>query len=288
MNSVLRALLTERIDYAGLFPPAALSMDEAVENYAAYRAGNDAWALGRFVVPVVRLDEFAHAAGRHLNGAPWRIAALAQASDAAVIRAFNARLAGRAVVDTVESRAATKEEVRSLASLAALASVYVEIPVSDDPEPLVAAIATAGLRAKVRTGGVTADAFPSPAEVARFLAACARREVRFKATAGLHHPLRGEYPLTYDSQAPYGVMFGYLNLFFAAAFARRGMPEAELAAVLDEREVTAFSVSGGSVAWRGRTLDAAAIAADREAFAVSFGSCSFREPLDDLSTLSLS
>ncbi|MBM3906550.1 MAG: hypothetical protein FJ363_00585 [Gemmatimonadetes bacterium] len=288
MNSVLRALLTECIDYAGLFPPAAVSMDEAVANYAAYRAGDDAWALGRFVVPVVRLDEFAQAAGRHLNGTPWRVAALAQASDADAIGAFNARLAGRAVVDTVESRAATSDEVRGLAPLATLASVYVEIPVREDPAPLVAAIASAGLHAKVRTGGVTADAFPSPSDVARFLAACARHRVRFKATAGLHHPLRGEFPLTYDAQAPRGVMFGYLNVFLAAAFARRGMEPAHVADVLDERDATAFRVTNAGVAWRGHTLDAAALAAHREAFAVSFGSCSFREPLDDLSTLPLS
>ena len=54
----LRALLEEVIDYAGLFPPSQLSMQEAVVNYAAYRSGELGWMLGRFVVPTARLDEF--------------------------------------------------------------------------------------------------------------------------------------------------------------------------------------------------------------------------------------
>ena len=78
--SALQALLRESIDYAGLFPPAALGMREAVENYAAYRAGPDAWALGRFVVPAARLGELETAAAellpRAAGLAPWRIAAL--------------------------------------------------------------------------------------------------------------------------------------------------------------------------------------------------------------------
>jgi hypothetical protein len=160
--------------------------------------------------------------------------------------------------------------------------------VRDDPNPLVAAIAADGLCAKVRTGGVTADAFPAPTDVARFLAACVRHGVHFKATAGLHHPLRGEYPLTYDAHAPRGVMFGFLNVFLAAAFARQGMPPADVAALLDERDPAAFRLTDGHAGWRGHTLEAATIAADRAAFAASFGSCSFREPLDDLSTLPLS
>jgi hypothetical protein len=287
MHDVLRALLAERIDYAGLFPPAALPMDEAVANYAAYLAGTDAWALGRFVLPVARVDEFTRAAAAHHRGAPWRLAVLAALADADAVGALNTRLAGLAVVDTVESRAATEREVRALAPLAADALLYVEIPVHDDPEALVAALAHSGLRAKIRTGGVTPDAFPRPGHVARFLACCARYGVPFKATAGLHHPLRGDYALTYEAQSPRGVMFGYLNVFLAASLARRGLPPADLAQLLDERDPAAFHVTNTNVTWRNNTIDLATLEADRAQFAVSFGSCSFREPLDDLSALPL-
>jgi hypothetical protein len=288
MNSALRALLSERIDYAGLFPPASVPMAGAVAAYAAYRDGADAWALGRFVVSVVRLDEFEHAVTPYLHGAPWRLAVLAQAIDADSIRAFNVRMSGRAVADAIESRASTVDEVHALAPLASVAPVYVEIPVQEDPGPLIAAVAAAGLRAKVRTGGVSADAFPAAADVARFLVACAHHGVMLKATAGLHHPVRGEYPLTYEVDAARGTMFGYLNVFLAASHARHGMAVPELTQLLEERDARAFSMSDAGISWRGRPLPTDTLAADRAAFAASFGSCSFREPLDDLSALSFS
>jgi hypothetical protein len=286
MIAPLRALLAELIDYAGLFPPAALSMRAAVANYAAYRHGPDAWALARFVVPASRLAEFADAAAPHFAGSPWRLAVLGQAGDADVICAFNARMAGRAIADTIESRAVTANDVRALAPLRAVGAVYVELPVRDNPEPLIAVVAEHGLRAKIRTGGVTADAFPTAADIARFLTACARHGVMLKATAGLHHPLRGDYALTYDAEAARGTMFGYLNVFLAASCARQGVPEAELAELLVESDPRAFRVTDDEIAWRGRALAGRTLTADRAAFAASFGSCSFREPLDDLSALS--
>ncbi len=287
MNAALRTLLSELIDYAGLFPPAGLSMADAVANYAAHRASADGWALARFVVPVARLDEFETAARPHLDGAPWRLAVLAKATDADTIRAFNARMTGRAHADTVETRATTVEEVRALAPLASVAAVFVELPVRDDPEPLVAAVAAQGMRAKVRTGGVTVEAFPAADDVARFLLTCARHGVMMKATAGLHHPLRGEYALTYEPHAARGAMFGYLNVFLAASFARRGKTPDTLAQLLDERDIRAFRATDAGVSWRDHTLSTKTLAADRAGFAVSFGSCSFREPLDDLSALPL-
>jgi hypothetical protein len=286
MRAALRALLAERIDYAGLFPPAALPMADAVANFAVYRESADAWALARFVLPVVRLEEFEAVAAPHLRGAPWRLSVLAQLTDAEAIRAFNSRMAGRAHIDTVESRAATVDDVAALAPLASLGTTYVELPIGEDPGPLIAAVAAHGLRAKVRTGGVTAESFPLAREVARFLIACVQHRVRLKATAGLHHPLRGEYALTYDAQAARATMFGFLNVFLAASFARQGMDAATLEALLDERDPGAFHVDDGHVTWRGHALAAAALANDRDGSAVSFGSCSFREPLDDLSALS--
>jgi len=288
MNRALRTLLTELIDYAGLFPPAALSMRDAVANYATYRESDDAWALGRFVVPVERLDEFATAVEPHLRGVPWRLSALAHAGHNHAIREFNQRLAGRAVIDVVEARAATADDVHALAPLAALATVYTELPVRDDPDPLVTTVAACGLRAKVRTGGVVTDAFPTAAQVARFFGACARHRIALKATAGLHHPLRGEYALTYETGAPRGTMFGFLNVFLAAALTRDGLAESEMVALLEERDRSAFAFSDAQVVWRGHVLTAARLTVERASFAISFGSCSFREPLDDLSALTLS
>ncbi len=289
-ESAIRALLAGLIDYAGLFPPAALSMTDAVTNYAAYRDSPDAWALGRFVVPVARLAEFEASAAARRLGAPWPLSVLAQGDDLDVIAAFNARHArhaGRAVIESVEAKAASPADVATLAPIAAVAAVFVEIPVHDDPDAVVAAIARHGLRAKIRTGGVTADAFPPALDVARFLSACARHDVMFKATAGLHHPLRGDFALTYAVDALRGPMFGFLNVFLAAAFMRHGLPMAEAALLLEERDPGAITFSADAVAWCGHVLSAAVLAEDRARFALSFGSCSFREPIDDLSALQL-
>lgn len=284
----LAALLDGLVDYAGLFPPASLPMDEAVARYAAHRAGPQRAMLGRFVVPAARLDEFAPAAARHHAGDPWRLAAIATADEAPLVARFNAGQRGRFVVDAIEARATSVETTWAIASAYDEAfTVYVELPVKDDPTVLVAELAARGLRAKIRTGGVTADAFPATGEVLRFLGACARHGVAFKATAGLHHPLRGEYALTYDTDAPRGTMYGFLNLFVAAALLYDGVDEIELVPLLEERDAAAFRVDADGITWRGRRVSTGEIARAREGYATSFGSCSFEEPVQELAALDL-
>lgn len=76
MTNSLRTLVAGAVDYAGLFPPAALDMGASVSNYARYVAGEHAWMLGRFVVSVSRLDEFDATARSHVAGDPWRVSAV--------------------------------------------------------------------------------------------------------------------------------------------------------------------------------------------------------------------
>lgn len=292
-SPTLHALLERLVDYAGLFPPAALSMHEAVTNYAAYRASPDAWMLGRFVVPIARLDELLVESASLIDGreGPWALSGLAgtdQAADAESLRAFNRAQRGRLVVDTVELRAATAPAIdAALRSFGPDVEVFVEIPLDDDPRPLLEVVKRHGARAKVRTGGTTASAFPGATVLARFLSVCAALELPFKATAGLHHPLRGEQPLTYDDGAPSATMFGFLNVFLAAGFARAGLEEASVVQLLEERDARAFSVADDAVTWRGVRLTREQIGDARHSFALAFGSCSFREPVDDLHQLAL-
>ena len=293
--SALRTLLTHAIDYAGLFPPAQLGMGPAVANYARYRTEPDAWALGRFVAPATRLEELEREGADLLPRAgaePWRISALvAPDADPRPITDFNARHAraeqGAALVDSVEAKATDATEVAAIGALARTMVAYVEIPVDRDPAPLVEAIRAVGARAKIRTGGTTPEAFPPAAHVARFVRACIDAGVPFKATAGLHHPLRAEYRLTYAPDAPRGTMFGYLNVFLASAFLMAGMPDADATVLLEERDASAFDFTGDGVRWRDRELSGAELARARERLVLGFGSCSFREPLDDLAALSL-
>ncbi|MEX2181507.1 MAG: hypothetical protein WD771_05655 [Gemmatimonadaceae bacterium] len=291
MASALDRLLEGLVDYAGLFPPAALAMPDAVRRYAAYRAATHRALLARFVVPVARLDEFvaaARGAGQSPAAGPWPLAVLAAVPDAPTLDAFRAAHGARWRIDTVEAKASDTATIAALAdAIGSRYTTYVEIPVHDDPSALVAELAARGLRAKLRTGGVSADAFPTPTEVARFLDACQRLGVAFKATAGLHHPLRGEYALTYDAASARGTMYGFLNVFLAAVLLYAGHDVGVVAPLLEERDATAIAITPEAIIWRGLRADAAVIAAARERFAGSFGSCSFEEPVQDLAALTL-
>lgn len=282
-------LLTGAVDYAGLFPPAQLDMTTAVRNYAAYRNGEHAWALGRFIVPVSRLTEFEQAFVSKSNSAEWHISALAGASldqDVATIFAFNKRRL--AVIDTLEAKSSTTEDVRVVASaVPSVLTTYVEIPLHTDPSPLVAAIGKSGLRAKVRTGGTASDAFPSSANLGKFIYACARAGVPFKATAGLHHPLRATYRLTYEPDSPTGIMYGFLNVLIAAGVARSGGSFTEVVTALEEQSAAALRVNDSEISWRQYRFDLASVKPLRSELAISFGSCSFEEPIGDLKLLGL-
>ena len=289
MTEAIRTLLAESVDYAGLFPPAGLGMAEAVAEYARHRGERDAWMLGRFVLPAMRLDEWSAAAPADVEGWRWPLSVLAQTFEGTLRRtidAFNARERQRAVIDTAEVRATTPREVPN-AALAGNVAIFVEIPVAEDPARLVDAIAGSGVRAKIRTGGVTAESFPTAAQVARFIVRCVERDVSFKATAGLHHPLRAEYRLTYGENPPSGTMFGFLNVLLATALAREGMREKDLVAALEERDAESITLGAESLNWRGRALDLGTLRATRTRSMTGFGSCSFREPVDDLRALRL-
>lgn len=298
MNAI-QTLLTESIDYAGLFPPAGLDIATAVENYARYRREPAAWALGRFVVPVRRLRELEAAAARSVpenpTGQPWRLALLAGpdlAGDLKTAAEFTRRHsqlgAPALLADTIEVKASSVGGIEeSMHRIPRSLQAYVEVPIDRDPRDLLAVVRQVGGRAKVRTGGVTRDAFPTTNDLIRFLHRCVEGGLPFKATAGLHHPLRGEYRLTYAPDSPAGAMFGFLNLFLATAFLRAGMEEADAARLLEEASPEAFQIDDAGIAWTSHRLDLDALRDARRLGVVSFGSCSFTEPIGELEALHL-
>jgi hypothetical protein len=287
----LRRLLHEAIDYAGLFPPSRLSMSEAVVNFAAYRTGHHAWMLGRFIAPVAQLDELSDAVRglRSPPRSPWRISVIAGASlgeDLERIERFNVEHPGALFADVVEIRVREPGDVAAAAKvMRGRVRVFVEFPLEGDPALFVNAIHAARLSAKVRTGGVTAGAIPNPEAVARFLGACADAAISFKATAGLHHALRGEQPLTYDEEPPRAVLHGFLNVLAAAALARCGVRGAELVSVLEERDPGRFRFDEG-LTWGSHRISADELHTART-FMIGFGSCSFVEPVADLTAMQL-
>jgi hypothetical protein len=290
-----RLLLRDLIDYAGLFPPAALGMAAAVANYDAYSQSESNWILGRFIVPVARLGEFEEVKrGLPKTGfANWRLSVLLGSdavSDVARIRKFNSRGARSrrmAIVESVEVKVAGPEEIDRLSGIVSPElTMYFEVPLVNRGE-CIAAMASCGRRAKIRTGGETADKFPASEDVIEFIRLCAAANVPFKATAGLHHPLRSAHRFTHQSDSPSGTMHGFINVFLAAAFLRAGIKTALAAELLEEESSRAFQFNAERVSWREHHLSQQEIAAARQGLSVSFGSCSFTEPIDDLRSLHL-
>lgn len=290
------ALLTGVVDYAGLFPPAALSMAAAVAEFQAALGGPDRWLLGRFVVPAARLPELSAAITTALtapDSAPrdvWPVSAIVRDrsdADLAAITAFNADGAHHfARVDALECKPGGLDGIDWLGSHAGDGiDVYVEIAAGPDVDRWLERVGTVGLRAKVRTGGVTAEAFPSPALLAAFLDAAVRHGVVFKATAGLHHAVRGHYRLTYDDGAAAAPMYGYLNVLLATAALRMGRPVDVAEALLQANETTALVFTDDDVRWGDEILPLSQLRDTRVHHLVSFGSCSFREPADEIGAL---
>ncbi|MCA9284276.1 MAG: hypothetical protein KDA22_03610 [Phycisphaerales bacterium] len=294
----VRILMDRIVDYAGLFPPAKLDMAATVRNFAQFRDGEDAWMLGRLVVPVARFEEFEREADSLLSRSTgdddfWTISALTAPmgdpgyrSDLRAIEAFNERHAngqhGAVVVDTIETKAGDAATLdRGLDATTDGLFAFVELPVETDCRGLIAALSGRFAAAKVRTGGVTPEAVPSVEQLARFVSACAAADVPFKATAGLHHPLRHQG--TAATNEPGCPVHGFLNVFLAAIAAWKAKAsEGEVAALLDERSIASFRFDDERVAFGRFTLGAADVREGRERFALSFGSCSFEEPLEDL------
>jgi hypothetical protein len=275
--SVARALLSYAIDYAGMFPPAGLDLQTTVRNYESYRAGGDAWALGRLILPAKAMSEFAKT--RPAFAEEWPISLLLSADLAAEIS--EAVIRGLSL-EVVECRPARIEHIAELRRLLPNAMAFVEAPVGDELEEWMRAIAAAGVCAKIRTGGVAANAIPQAAAVAGFLVGCARHGVCLKATAGLHHAIRAEHALTYEPRSERATMHGFVNFFVAAAMALEGADERDVEAALSDETAANFAADEESVRWREHEFSAQQIKRMRERFVVSFGSCSFTEPLEEM------
>jgi hypothetical protein len=296
--ATLRSFLTGIIDYAGLFPPAELDMRAAVKNYAEYRAGGDRELLGRFVVPASRLAEFGDASRGVLDrgdgSVPWCLSVIV---DGDIAEARKTMLAftsthlsvsehGHALCDAVEVVARNEQNVVEASSaFPQPIHRFFEVSPNEEARSLLRAVAARRSSAKIRTGGVKQDAFPRSDAVVRFISACKDLAIPFKATAGLHHALCGTYPLTYDSKSARGRMYGFINMFLASAFIRAGVTESEAGEILEETSADAFRMHGARLTWRSHELSRDDLRTTRDKLFLSFGSCSFTEPVDEARAL---
>ncbi len=288
--AALRALLTHSIDYAGLFPPAGLELEPALENHAHYVRSAERWMLGAFILPVAKFEAAAAQLAQFDREFPLEISALgpktedAAAFPAAVesaqraIAKFSAQAQGRAQVVQLEMPLPAEVVPGSLGGEAL--AVFWEAPAAR-AAATIAALRGSGAGFKLRTGGVTADAFPDAGAIAAALVRAARARVAIKFTAGLHHPVR----LFHESVGT--KMHGFLNVLGAGVLAaEHGWDEAQTETMLLDEEAASFTFDDEHFRWRDWAIATTQIRARRR-LVTSLGSCSFDEPRDDLRALGL-
>ena len=237
-------------------------MGAALEVDAKARATPEAWMLNRFLVPASQLgavpEDFEPPLGVIVDTDELP------------------ELSGRRVV-TVEGRLERADVIRAerwrapSARQVSTPRVFLEVWPGNGAK--LREVADRGAGAKVRCGGPTPDMFPSPAELAAFITGCRELGLPFKATAGLHHPIRD------------GIVHGFLNLLAAAVLAHAGGGERELIAVLLEEEASAFGVTEEAFTAGGHRFGVEQVVAARAELFVGYGSCSFSEPVEDLRAL---
>ena len=300
----VRAAFSGLVDYAGLFPPAQLGMQPALAEYAAARQGPHAWMLARFIVAESRLAELLECANAVALPLSVIVDAGAQSRDwftnaqAALTRIATFKNSGDAQIEALEVplrpllslRETYDAAIGQYAAAAAHAGLgdvpsFIEAPNDSRWSELLpgalAAMQRHRLKAKLRCGGVTAASVPSVLDVATFVRLANDEGVAFKATAGLHHPVRG-----YNEESGF-VMHGFLNVLTAAALARNGAPLDDLIAVLEDDEPSHFRFDADGLDWNGRQIPTEDLAATRERAFIGYGSCSFEEPVIDLAALGM-
>lgn len=325
MGTCLRTLLTDIIDYAGLFPPASLRLEPAIRNYARYLGENESWMLARFICPAARLDELApfvpelfgadsklrlsilgrggETCRQHAEGTRDAMTALtefhARHGDRVSIGAFEVRLPGEAYgADGTAPLVAIISELCDVCHVDRV-PLFIESAGGDDLPSMwsatIEALAecreslgaggesgAASLGFKLRCGGVTASAFPSVAEVVRAIRQSSDLGVPIKFTAGLHHPLPH-----YDKDIQAN-MHGFLGVFAASLFARQNnLSDDRLADVLTADTVAPFRFTADGLSFEDMSIDQPELERLRREAVISFGSCSFDEPRDDLRALGL-
>jgi len=273
MRRPAKLLFSRLFDYAGMFPPAALTVEESLAEFE--RLGGS-FVLNRFCCPAGALGRLGSrpmavsvigSPSKDLEG--WRSA---REEDAKAMTANGDDLELAAYEVRSPSRGLAQAEIRDLVGFSSV-DVFVELTLDEELEDDVAdAAEIPWLKLKVRTGDIP----PAPDLLARFIAQCLSLEMPFKLTAGLHHAITKLEP---------ALEYGFVNVLAATALAyAEELPPETIGRVLQETDPAAFAVTDEFLRWNGLTASTASIEEARELF-LSIGSCSVAEPLEELGRL---
>lgn len=304
------------IDYAGLFPPASLELGQAFHNFVFYSQGEYRWMLGKFIIPAKRLAELGSLLDDMTIDGRVPLSVLGSSSenvnefnelfksDISAIQEFTSKYSGTVSVDAFEVRLPAEifkneknSEILKLMSgistsletaLGKNIPVFYEVTLTKDYESeIIRTVETIGALNKrcgykLRTGGTEASAFPEPEVIAFAIMTCCEFDVPMKCTAGLHHPIRH-----YNEEVKSN-MHGFMNVFAAGILAyTSNLDESEIIEVLTDRDPYEFVFTENGFTWNENEITNSEIKTAREKFMLSYGSCSFDEPIEDLKTMEL-
>jgi hypothetical protein len=297
------------IDYAGMYPPANLPLEEAFKNFMEYQDSPDSWMLSRFVIPAKRLPHLTPLMPATPDGLTFTTLGRSGSSvdkflanlklDIDDILAFRETHGATVVVDMFEvalpssaltDATQTHDLAKSASDMLNKNGITAFFESSSGEgwqlraENLIRALRKLKDRHvgfKLRTGGVTADAFPSTEQVAWAIATVRDAGVPIKCTAGLHHPIR------HFNDSVQTKIHGFLNVFGAGVLAERhGLTQTQIKTILEDENPEHFTFDENGFTLKDLRVVNSEIATSR-LFATSFGSCSFDEPREDLKQLGL-
>ncbi|MBX7042895.1 MAG: hypothetical protein K1X85_08330 [Ignavibacteria bacterium] len=302
------------IDYAGLFPPASLNLRDAFTNFLNYRQGYFSWLLSKFICPAGKVMDLSGLVNADLIEDPVKLSLLAGQSkdpdefikkfseDIAVYRNLPESFQNCVRTESIEIRlpdelAVSNDKNRISVFLDTLTDLikenfahrvflFCEVPRLDNFDShlkhTVQGIelhnekhVDAGF--KLRTGGTEASDFPEPAIILHAIRQCLNHKVPLKFTAGMHHPFRH-----YDSGTA-AKMHGFVNVFGAGVLAfRHAVSDHELKQMISDEDPDNFGFIDGQFRWKDWVCTPEEIHGARNSLVISFGSCSFDEPVEDL------
>jgi len=324
--SVFNNFMKGLIDYAGMFPPANLDLTSAFTNYLGYLNSDDEWMMDKFICSIKSFEEFTnHDSGvskqlHDFKSERWVSFALLLTggkttkeflksldTDLKMIKGFVSEHSELIVTDNFEAKlpddisgknnsGACKKFLNDCSIIFNEhglfgSKIFFEPPVNNDYEFVIEKLTytmaesdknggNAGF--KLRTGGVTPDLFPLSEQIAFALKACKDNKLQFKATAGLHHPIR-HYNDSVSTK-----MHGFMNVFGAGVLAcANSLSLKEITEIVNAENAESFKFTEEEFRWNDIPSSIEQVSKARNEFVLSFGSCSFDEPREDLKKLNL-
>jgi hypothetical protein len=264
-------------DDAAIFPPGTAAMPDAVPSHIGWRSSPASQFVGAFVCSSPRWAEFAEslaAAGACGVGVSVTVPVVAAVQDALAAGSAEPRATVVSVEVPVADQAGLDDALKLLDTVVLDGvTAFVELPWSAIDHDACNRLAAGPHHLKIRTGGPSADSFPSEELLARMIGRAVEHHVPFKLTAGLHDAVRHHDPVTAFEH------HGFLNVIVATAAALTGNNIHHVQSLLAAQDAE-------HVAELVRRLPPEAVREIRRQF-VSFGTCSIDEPLQDLMKLRL-